>query len=568
MRMRRGKARLSRHMARHAVGVSALLLTALFVTATTADAARWRRHQHTSSSSNSDSGWREGYSSIVVDAKTGKVLQESNADKLRHPASLTKIMTLYMLFEQLEAGRIRLDSKITVSAHASEAAPTKLGLAAGQKIEVEDAIKAVVTRSANDMAVAIGEAIAGSEEAFAARMTKKARALGMNSTTFTNASGLPDKRQVTTARDLAILGRAIQDRFPRYYHFFSIRTFVWRGTPIGNHNRLLGSVEGVDGIKTGYTRASGFNLVTSVKRNNRHIVAVVLGGRTSRARDARMRELVAEYTPRAYAGARTAPLIAEAPEAKPAPKFAAKIAHTPLPRPAPRIDSREPIQPIPVKTVQINTAKEQQVADMMPSSGTLGTLTISPFGDVNAGPPQTMQLAAYADPRNAGSPAVFTAAAKPRTVEAAQASAEDAAVATETAKAGDDKPAAVRVAAATMSALQLTTTAEAAPAGAVARDDKKPVFHAALVQPVPVPAGWQIQIGAFTAEPEAQSTLQAARSKLGAAWGKAHAFTEKTVKGSVEYIRARFAGFRNEADAKKACEALRKNDFACITVKD
>jgi len=565
MRMRRGKARLSRHTA---VGLSALVLTALLVSATTADAARWRRNHHASSSSNSDSGWREGHSSIVVDAKTGKVLQESNADKLRHPASLTKIMTLYMLFEQIEAGRIRLDSKITVSEHASEAAPTKLGLAAGQKIEVEDAIKAVVTRSANDMAVAIGETIAGSEEAFAARMTKKARALGMNSTTFTNASGLPDKRQVTTARDLAILGRAIQDRFPRQYHFFSVRTFVWRGTPIGNHNRLLGSVEGVDGIKTGYTRASGFNLVTSVKRNNRHIVAVVLGGRTSRARDARMRELVAEYTPRAYAGARTAPMIAEAQEAKPAPKFAAKIAHVPLPRPAPSMGSREPIKPTPVKTVQLNKAKEQQVADMMPSSGTLGTLTISPFGDVNAGPPQTMQVAAYADTRNAGAPAAFTAIEKPQAPEAAEASAEDAAVAAETAKSEDTKPAAVRVAAATMSALQLTTTAEAAPARAVARDDKKPVFHAALVQPVPVPAGWQIQIGAFTGEPEAQSNLQAARSKLGAALAKAHAFTEKTVKGSVEYIRARFAGFRNEADAKKACEALRKNDFACITVKD
>ncbi len=566
MRMRRGKTRLSRQ----AAGISALVLTALLVTATTADAARWRRHQN-STPSNSDNGWREGSASIVVDAKTGKVLQESNADKLRHPASLTKIMTLYMLFEQIDAGRIRLDSKITVSEHASEAAPTKLGLGAGQKIEVEDAIKAVVTRSANDMAVAIGEMIAGSEEAFAARMTKKARALGMNSTTFTNASGLPDKHQVTTARDLAILGRAVQDRFPRLYRFFSIRTFVWRGSPIGNHNRLLGSVEGVDGIKTGYTRASGFNLVTSVKRDNRYIVAVVLGGHSGRARDARMRELIAQYTPRAYAGARTAPMIAEAPEAKPAPKFSAKIAHAPLPRPAPSMGSRDPIRPTPVRTVQLNKVKEQQVAEMMPSSGTLGTLTISPFGDVNAGPAQTMQVAAFAETRNAGAPAVFTAAEKSKTAETAEGSAEDASMPVDASVAEQPKPAAVRVASATMSALQLTTTAEAAPArpqpAAPERaQEKKPVFHAALVQPIP--AGWQIQIGAYTGEPEAQSNLQAARSKLGAAWAKAHAFTEKTVKGSVEYIRARFAGFRSEADAKKACEALRKNDFACITVKD
>jgi D-alanyl-D-alanine carboxypeptidase len=208
---------------------------------------------------------------------------------------------------------------------------------------------------------------------------------------------------------------------------------------------------------------------------------------------------------------------------------------------------------------------------MMPSSGTLGTLTISPFGDVNAGPPQTMQVAAYADTRNASAPAAFAAIEKPRTVEAVETPAESDAAAVEPAKAREDtEPAAIRVAAATMSALQLTTTAEAAPARPAVQEDKKenkrPVFHAALVQPVP--AGWQVQIGAFTAEPEAQSNLQAARSKLGTALAKAHAFTEKTVKGSVEYIRARFAGFHSEADAKKACEALRKNDFACITVKD
>src|SRR6185312_980709 len=308
MRLRRGEARRSRH----AVGIFACALVACVITTTNAE-ARWRRH-HSAASSNSDDGWREGTASIVVDAKTGKILQESNADKLRHPASLTKIMTLYMLFEQIEAGRIKLNSKITVSEHASEAAPTKLGLDAGQKIEVEDAIKAIVTRSANDMAIAVGEAVAGSEEAFAARMTKKAHALGMYKTVFTNASGLPDKKQVTTARDLSILGRAIQEKYPQLYRFFSVRTFVWHGSPIANHNRLLGSVEGVDGIKTGYTRASGFNLVSSVKRDNRFIVAVVLGGRSSAARDAHMRELIASYMPRAYAGARTAPMIAEASE--------------------------------------------------------------------------------------------------------------------------------------------------------------------------------------------------------------------------------------------------------------
>jgi D-alanyl-D-alanine carboxypeptidase len=556
---------------RRAAGIFAFALAALALTVTQAD-ARWRRHVHktSASESDSDSGWREGYASIVVDAKTGKVLQESNADKLRHPASLTKIMTLYMLFEQIEAGRIKLNTRITVSEHAADAAPTKLGLDAGEKIEVEDAIKAVVTRSANDMAIAIGETIAGSEEAFAARMTKKARALGMYNTVFTNASGLPDKRQVTTARDLSILGRAIQDRFPNLYRYFSIRAFTWRGAQIANHNHLLGT-DGVDGIKTGYTRASGFNLVTSVKRNNRFIVAVVLGGRSSSARDARMRELIAEYMPRAYAGARTAPMIAEAADpdaAKAAPRFAARIAHPPLPRPAPVEGSREPIRPLPVRTVQLNKNSELPLPSV-PNSGTLGTLTISPFGDVSAGPAQAMQVTAYSDTRTLAAPPAFAPADRPKPAEAAapaQASASEAPAPAET------RPAAVKVAAATLSSLQLTSPAEAAPAPvqpparAEEPAQQKPAINAALARPIP--AGWQIQIGAYTGEPEAQTRLQAARARLGGALARATSFTEKTIKGSVEYVRARFAGFSSEAEAKKACEALRRNDFACITVKD
>jgi D-alanyl-D-alanine carboxypeptidase len=223
--------------------------------------------------------WFSGFSTIVVDAKTGEVLDSSKADELRHPASLTKIMTLYLLFAELEAGRLKLDSKIKMSAEATSQPPSKLGLKSGQTIEVEDAIKAVVTRSANDIAVAIAEVIAGDEASFARMMTSRARSLGMMKTVFRNASGLPDADQVTSARDMALLGLAIQDRFPKYYPYFATRSFRWRGVAIGNHNRLLGSVDGVDGIKTGYTRASGFNLVSNVKRGNRHIVAVVLGGK-------------------------------------------------------------------------------------------------------------------------------------------------------------------------------------------------------------------------------------------------------------------------------------------------
>ena len=271
------------------LGVATVSVAVTF-TVDTADARRRHRHR-----SHAVSSYSPAFSSIIVDANSGSTLQATSADSLRHPASLTKIMTLYMLFEQLESGKLKLDSQMEVSAHASQQAPTKLGLRPGQTIRVEDAIKGLVTRSANDAAVVISEAIAGDEDDFAKAMTRKARALGMSKTVYKNASGLPDDTQVTTARDQATLGRAIQDRFPRYYRYFATEAFNYKGRSIRNHNKLLGRVEGVDGIKTGYTRASGFNLVTSMKRGNRYVVGVVMGGRSGGSRDAIMRNLLAEH---------------------------------------------------------------------------------------------------------------------------------------------------------------------------------------------------------------------------------------------------------------------------------
>ncbi len=252
---------------------------------------------------------------IVVDAKTGKTLYASAADSERYPASLTKMMTLYLLFEALDGGRTRLEARIKVSAHAAAQAPSKLGLKAGQTISVRDAILSLVTKSANDMAVAIGEYLAGSETAFARQMTNKAHELGMASTTFRNASGLPNRGQVTTARDMATLGLALREHYPEYYSFFSTRSFVWNGVRISNHNPLLGKVAGVDGIKTGYTRASGYNLVSSVQRNGREIVAVVIGGETTAWRDRHMAELIEKYLARASAGAHVAAAIPGGPSA-------------------------------------------------------------------------------------------------------------------------------------------------------------------------------------------------------------------------------------------------------------
>src|SRR4029078_3337637 len=286
------------------------LATVLTINAFSADAHAKRAHSSRPPASRSADSYQPAYASIVVDANSGAVMQATNADAPRHPASLTKIMTLYLLFERLEQGKIKLTTDFPVSAHAAVQAPSKLGLKPGDSIRVETAIRAIVTKSANDVAVIVAEAIGGAEPAFARRMTAKARALGMSQTTYRNASGLPDDQQITTARDQAILGRAIQDRFPNPYHYFSTRTFEYRVHAIRNHNPLLGTVDGVDGIKTGYIHDSGFNIVTSVRRANHHLVAVVFGGRSAPARDTRVRNLI-DNNINIAAVKRTAPPVVE-----------------------------------------------------------------------------------------------------------------------------------------------------------------------------------------------------------------------------------------------------------------
>ena len=296
------------------------------------------------------------YADIVVDANSGAVLHATNPDARRHPASLTKIMTLYLLFEQLEAGKLKLDSALKVSAEASGQAPTKLGLKPGTTLTVEDAIKGMVTRSANDAAVVVAEAIAENESDFAKLMTRKAHALGMKSTVYKNASGLPDDNQVTTARDQSILGRAVQERFPRYYKYFSIRSFTFRGQAITNHNRLLGKVDGVDGIKTGYINASGFNLVTSLHRGNRYLVAVVMGGNSGASRDARMRELINEKIVQASTK-RTAPMVAEATPSEPI------IAAKAEPKPEPMVVAKAESKPESMAVAKAEPKPEPKVAE-------------------------------------------------------------------------------------------------------------------------------------------------------------------------------------------------------------
>lgn len=232
------------------------------------------------------------YGAIVLDHDSGNVLYAVNPDRRSYPASLTKVMTLYLLFDALEQGKLRLDSTMPVSAHASAQAPSKLGLVPGDRIAVEDAVLALVTKSANDVAVVIAEALGGSEADFAEMMTRKAHQIGMNSTTYRNASGLPNLGQISTPRDQATLARSLIRTHGDYYHYFSTRQFRWRGQPISTHNRLMLRYPGADGIKTGYINASGFNLIASAKRDNRRLIGVVFGGDTAAWRDKNMAQIL------------------------------------------------------------------------------------------------------------------------------------------------------------------------------------------------------------------------------------------------------------------------------------
>jgi len=471
------------------------------------------------------SSYNPPYASIVVDANSGAVLQATHADSRRHPASLTKIMTLYLLFEQLESGKLKLRSRIPVSAHAAAQAPTKLGLEPSQSIEVEDAILALVTKSANDAAVVVAEAIGGTETEFARLMTRKARALGMRRTTYTNASGLPDSDQVTTARDQAVLGRAIQERFPRYYRFFSTEAFEFRGRAMRNHNRLLGRVEGVDGIKTGYTRDSGFNLVTSMRRGHRHVVAVVLGGRSASQRDAQMRELLSDHIMTASTR-RTARALAEAP-----------------------VEHKQQRIALAGETIPLPPRKPQELEKIDPADAT-ASITSSPL------PPA----------RPSGPTPGSTAPIKPLVIKTVTIKpAARAAQAT--------KPKftpIVAVAPVPLPPVPPTTSEPPSSqvAAAVDVDARKPAPPAPkkTASQKPPRSGWMIQVGAFGEEKEAQVRLNSVQSRAKKLLGDADPFTEAVTKGKKTYYRARFAGLE-KSQAEAACRVLRRSEIACLTLK-
>ncbi|MRG66413.1 D-alanyl-D-alanine carboxypeptidase [Agrobacterium pusense] len=298
-----------------------------------------------------------GYAHFIMDANTGKVLAARNADVLNHPASLTKMMTLYLTFEALHAGKLRWDQKITMSKNGASVIPSKLYVRQGQTFTVREAVYGMIVKSANDMAEGMGDHLGGSEARFAEMMTRKARQLGMTKTVFRNASGLPNKSQVTTARDMAKLGLALQRDFPKEYSLFATQSFNFRGKRIRGHNNLMYRYQGMDGIKTGYTNASGFNLVSAVNHNGRRVVGVVLGGKTARSRDAQMAALLDKAVPQASRGRNTEQLVASAKVSR---TFDVAAAVPPAAVPLPMFAERR-ADPV---AMQIATANAD-VADMM-----------------------------------------------------------------------------------------------------------------------------------------------------------------------------------------------------------
>jgi D-alanyl-D-alanine carboxypeptidase len=255
----------------------------------------------------------EKYAAIVLEASTGRILYERMSNEARYPASLTKMMTLYLLFEQLQKGAVTLSTPLTASQYACSQEPTKLGLKPGDQVTVEDAIKALIVRSANDVAVTVAEHLGGSEYAFATRMTQKARELGMARTTFANASGLPDTSQKSTAWDLALLSRRLVTDFPQFYPYFRSQSFYWGGRSFEGHNNLMKFFDGADGLRTGYTRVSGYNLASSATRKGTRLIAVVMGGRSARDRDIQSAELLETEFSKAGLGRPTPVIMAMSP---------------------------------------------------------------------------------------------------------------------------------------------------------------------------------------------------------------------------------------------------------------
>ena len=442
------------------------------------------------------------FAAITVDARTGKVLFASDPDGQRYPASLTKVMTLYVLFQDLKAGKINLQSRLKISARAAAMAPSKLGLKPGTTITVDDAIKALVTKSANDVAAVIGENLGGNESKFAERMTKVARSIGMSKSTFRNASGLPNPGQVTTARDMATLSLRVQRDFPQYYPYFRTMAFSYKGRTIRTHNRLLGRYEGTDGIKTGYTNAAGFNLTSSVRRGDKRLVGVVLGAKSSTGRNSYMIGMLDKAFPKARGGKTIAALAGSS-----------KGVIDPL-QPGVR-PKRKSIADLILKNKDEPPAPESEAI----------------AGEPTALPAETSIAELAEDEAEQGS--TFEAvdaeqAAVPKVLEARLGK--------------DAEPVALPFEVKTATG-QPDVTAAVPPLSADA---------------------WNVQVGAFANKDDARKALLSLQKSQPALKHKL-AVMVTVQKGNATSYRARFSGF-SEADARSLCGKLSKKNVDCMPV--
>jgi D-alanyl-D-alanine carboxypeptidase len=438
-------------------------------------------------------------SSIVIDVKAGKVLSAEDPDGLRYPASLTKMMTLYLVFEALESGRIKLNTRVPVSANAAAEQPSKLGVRKGQSFTVEQGIMALVTRSANDCATAFGEFLGGTEARFGKMMTSKARQLGMTRTVYYNAHGLPDARQVTTARDQARLGVALRRDFPQYYGYFSTRSFKYGRQVIGNHNRLVGNVAGVDGIKTGYTRASGFNLVTSAQLDGRSIVAVVMGGRTGAIRDAKMRKLVAAYLPKATKKRSSTDFVAAVKQAD----------------------------------------ESVETAYVAPDDAS-STETSHAFDLPSDGPVPQARYEVQEEQEVASADDTLVPVVRTKTVKITKAKRAEI-----------------------IPVPQEDVAEEEVAVATPARKEQPAVDTVTTASTSSDMSGWVIQVGAAPEKKMAMDLLQKAQDKGGKVLRSATPFTVAFVKGEEQLFRARFGGFSDQDSAVRACKVLKKKGISC-----
>lgn len=530
-------------------------------------------------------------SSFIIDGNTGKVLHDDDGDEPRFPASLTKMMTLYILFGEIEQGRLRYASKIRISERAHGMAPSKLGLEPGEEISVIDAIRALVVKSANDIAVAVAEHIGGSEYQFARLMTERAHQIGMTSTTFRNASGLPNPGQLSTARDMVTLALRLHDDYPQHYRHFSLASFTFGGKEYKSHNTLMRGFPGMDGIKTGYTRLSGFNLVSSVRADGKHVVGAVFGGKTAATRNALMRSLL--YTALGQASTTKTrkpqtPLIAS----RRPPKLVAPPVEVAAadPKPAARAPATANV-PLPVRAVRParEVAREparDQIAQVL-STTTPAPVAQLPNGNAPAGiaPPPRLDLDALrAAMSEEDAQAEQAEQAEPppmRTAQAGAASAQDIAGLIRNSivdGAPVRAPSTLNAQANALGARDVAhTVSEEGSAGpvALATAARAPAAHAAPTGSLGAGSsgagslggqGFEIQIGAYTTPAEAQSKIDLVRQRAVALLEGHSGVTMPFQQADRQIFRARFVNF-DETSAASTCLELRRLAIDCLVMR-